>query len=53
MASIENATHPKALANTVKHLAFARCGELNFCGMVEAQVAVFETELLARDMLMQ
>jgi hypothetical protein len=53
MASIENAAHPKALANTVKHLAFARCGELNFCGMVEAQVAVFETELLARDMLMQ
>src|SRR6185503_16452058 len=29
MAKLENATHPKALANMAKHLAFARCGELN------------------------
>lgn len=49
MATLENATHPKALANTVKHLAFTRCGELNLHGMVEAQIAVFESELLTGD----
>ena len=46
MATLENATHPKALANTAKHLAFTRCGELNFCNMVDAQIAVVESELL-------
>jgi hypothetical protein len=38
---------PKALANLAKHLAFTRCGELNFNGVVETQIAVFESELLA------
>ena len=47
MATIENAEHPKALANTAKHFAFTRCGELNIHEMVDAQVAVFEDELLA------
>lgn len=47
MSTLENATHPKALANLAKHIAFARCGELNLNGMVEAQIAVFESELLA------
>ena len=47
MATLENASHPKVLANTAKHLAFTRCGELNFCGMVDAQIAVLEGELLA------
>jgi hypothetical protein len=46
MAAIENATDPRALANTAKHVAFTRCGELNFCGMVDAQIAVLEGELL-------
>ena len=46
MAALENATHPKILANTAKHFAFTRCGELNFCGMVDAQIAVLESELL-------
>ena len=46
MAALEHATHPKALANTVKYLAFTRCGELNFSGMVDAQIAVVESELL-------
>jgi hypothetical protein len=46
MAAFENATHPKALANSAKHLAFTRCGELNFCNMVDAQIAVVESELL-------
>ena len=46
MSAIENAAHPKALANTAKHLAFARCGELNFGGMVDAQIELLESELL-------
>ena len=45
MTALENATHPRALANMTKHLAFTRCGELNFCGMVEAQIAALESEL--------
>jgi hypothetical protein len=36
MAIVEKSTHPKALANTAKHLAFTRCGELNVYGMVDA-----------------
>jgi hypothetical protein len=47
MATLENAPHPKALANTAKHFAFTRCGELNLCGIVDAQIAVLESELLA------
>jgi len=47
MATIENSTHPKALANTPKHLALTRCGELNLFGMVEEQVATVEHELFA------
>ena len=47
MGTLENSTHPKALANTAKHLAFTHCGELNFLGMVDAQIAVVENELLA------
>ena len=52
MATLENSSHPKALANTAKHLAFARCGELNLYGMVDAQIAVAEGELLAGNTLM-
>jgi hypothetical protein len=44
-------TLPKALANTVKHLAFTRCGELNLYSMVDAQIAVAEGELLAGNTL--
>lgn len=47
MGMLENSTHPKVLANTVKHFAFNRCGELNFYGMVDAQIAVVESKLLA------
>jgi hypothetical protein len=47
MATIEDATHPKALANIAKHLAFTRCGDLNFYGMVDIQIARLESELLA------
>ena|ERR1051326_7045569 len=47
MTRLENAAHPKALLNTTKHLAFARCSELNLYGMVEEQVATVERELFA------
>ena len=47
MATLENFAHPKALANSAKHLALTRCSELNLYGLVEAQVATVEGELLA------
>ena len=47
MATLENATHPKALVNMAKHLAFTRCGELNLYRMVDVQIAEAEGELLA------
>jgi hypothetical protein len=47
MSMIESSNQPETLANEVKHFAFGRCGELNLCGMVEAQVAVLENELSA------
>jgi hypothetical protein len=46
IAKIESASHPKALVNTAKHLAFTRCGELNFGGMVDSQIAILERDLL-------
>jgi len=46
MGILEETRHPKALANAVKHLAFIRCGELNLFGIVDAQLAVVEGELL-------
>jgi len=49
MSTLENATHPKVLANMTKHVAFARCGELNAYGMVDAQIAMLEADLLASD----
>ena len=51
MGTLENSTNPKVLANTAKHFAFTRCGELNLFGMVDAQIAVVEGELLAGDPL--
>ena len=46
MSTLENSTEPKVLANHLKHIAFTRCGELNCFGMVDAQIAAIETELL-------
>jgi hypothetical protein len=46
MSAIENAAHPRAVANTAKHAAFTCCSELNFCGLIESQIAVFESEIL-------
>ena len=48
-AAVENAEDPKSLANKVKHYAFTRCGELNVCGMVDAQIAALENELLTHN----
>jgi hypothetical protein len=45
MSALENASHPKALANTAKHVAFARCAELNLYGMVDAQIDMLKGEL--------
>lgn len=49
MGEFQNSADPKALANTLKHFAFTRCGELNLFGMVDAQIAVVEGELFADD----
>ena len=48
MGAIEHSTHPKIPANSAKHFAFGRCGEFNLYGMVDAQIGVIESELLAR-----
>ena len=48
MGRLQNSADPKVLANTAKHFAFTRCGELNLFGMVDAQIAVVESELWAR-----
>ena len=47
MATLEHAAHPKVLANMAKHLAFTHCGRLNLHGMVDAQIALLERDLLA------
>jgi hypothetical protein len=47
MAAVENSAQPKVLANTAKHLAFNRCADLNLGGMLDAQIALLESELLA------
>jgi hypothetical protein len=47
MGTIENSRDPKLLANTAKHFAFTRCSELNLYGIVDAQITVVESELLA------
>ena len=47
MGTLENSAHPKLLANAAKHFAFTRCAEANLFGIVDAQVAEVERELLA------
>ena len=49
MATLEDATDPKALTNVAKHVAFTRCGELNLYGMVDAQIAMLEGELFSAE----
>jgi hypothetical protein len=47
MAALEDSPHPKAMANTAKHLAFNHCAERNLCGMVDAEIHVLEAVLFA------
>ena len=47
MSTLENSEQPSVLANHVKHVAFTRCSELNCYGVVDAQIARIESELLA------
>ena len=51
LSIIEDSTHPKALANTAKHIAFTRCGELNVFGAIDAQIALLEDKLLSNNSL--
>jgi len=47
MGTLETSTHPKVLANAGKHVAFTHCAESDLYGIVDAQIAVVESELLA------
>ena len=49
MSALEDADDPKSLARNAKHHAFTRCGEMNVYGMVDAQTAALEHELLAHN----
>ena len=49
MGTLQKSSHPKVLANTAKHFAFTRCGELNVNSMVDAQISVLERDLFAGD----
>ena len=51
MSTLENASHPKALANAAKHFAFARCVESNLNGMVDAQIEMLESRLFSANSL--
>ena len=51
MATLEYAVHPKELANTAKHFAFTHCGRLNLYGIVDAQIALLERDLLENNQL--
>jgi hypothetical protein len=46
MGTLENSADPKLLMNTVKHVALTRCVESNLYGVVDAQLALVEGELL-------
>lgn len=45
MATLENSSHPRLLANAAKHLAFPRCGDLNLYRMVGAHIKELEDEM--------
>jgi hypothetical protein len=47
LGTIQNSTDPEAFAHAAKHIAFTHCGERNVYGMVDAQLAVVEGELLS------
>ena len=45
MSLLEKSANARVLARMAKHVAFARCGELNLFGIVDAQIASIEREL--------
>jgi hypothetical protein len=47
MGTLEHSADASVLANAAKHFAFTHCAESNLYGMVDAQIAVVEGELLA------
>ena len=49
MGTLEDSTDPKLLMNTAKHFAFTRCADSNLYGIVDAQLALVEGELLANN----
>ena len=51
MSTLENSPNPKLLANTAKHFAFNRCGELNLHGMVDAEIKTLAGELFIANSL--
>ena len=46
MGILEQCAHPKVVANTAKHFAFARCADSNLYGVVDGQIDLVESELL-------
>jgi hypothetical protein len=53
MGTLEHSAQPKLLANMAKHFAFTCCGESNLYGIVDAQIAVVESELWAGNTLIR
>lgn len=51
LSTLENSTHPHALANTAKHLAFHRCADMNLYGMVDTQISILEDKLFTENIL--
>ena len=47
MATLENSTHPRLLANAAKHVAFTRCSDLNLYRLVSAHIPQIDDELCA------
>lgn len=45
MSTLENSANPRAVARMAKQIAFARCGELNPFGIVDAQITAIDREL--------
>ena len=50
VATIENSTHSKALANIAKHAALSHCSELGRFSRIDAQVALLESKLFAGEL---
>lgn len=47
MGTLEHSTEARVLANAAKRFAFTRCCESDFYGIVDAQIRIVESELLA------